>query len=206
MELASADEARRLMTRRPEPSADERRTLLRSLTNVGPSSPSAICRCIRSGTSCNSLSRLSPQPQPPAVLRPSCLVPTHAASRAARFSSMIAMHSPSYSKHELMRSLPLDYRSTQIASSRTSPPSGSRETIRSIQSSQARSETAPDPQIIWPTSRLSPDAYRAAAVLIAIAQATGRFFDGGGKGRARERRSCAVKHIPYAHALTGRFP
>jgi hypothetical protein len=34
-----ADEGRRLMTRRPEPSADERRTLLLSLTEVRPSKP-----------------------------------------------------------------------------------------------------------------------------------------------------------------------
>ncbi|SDR64238.1 hypothetical protein SAMN05519103_09566 [Rhizobiales bacterium GAS113] len=40
MELASQpNEGRLLMARRPEPSEDERQTLLRSLTEVGPSKP-----------------------------------------------------------------------------------------------------------------------------------------------------------------------
>jgi hypothetical protein len=40
MELACrTDQGRRLMARRPEPNEDERRTLLRSLTEFGPSKP-----------------------------------------------------------------------------------------------------------------------------------------------------------------------
>jgi hypothetical protein len=88
------------MTTRPEPSESERQALLRSLTEVGPSKPVGYLPLY----TINDFVQLTPEAVAAAAtargLATGSLVPTHAASRVVRFTSMIERPSPRICKRE----------------------------------------------------------------------------------------------------------